>query len=104
MPLMSSLPLIGAIAQVVLFVFAGWFGQWKYTVSLVRSVHDWLRTGEISAIPVYTYSVYGLTWSVKFYRYIGSHASKKDQLTNLLGAILIPVILWVFFEWLKTKS
>lgn len=103
MPVMSSLPIIAAIAQVVLFVFAGWFGQWKYTVSLVRSVNDWRRTAEISAIPVYTYSVYGLTWSVKFYRHIGGHASKKDQLTNLLGAVLIPIILLVFFEWLKTS-
>jgi hypothetical protein len=100
---MSSLSIITAIAQVVLFVFAGWFGQWKYTVSFVRSVNDWRKTGEISAIPVYKYSVYGLIWNVRFERHIGGHASKKDQLTNLLGAVLIPVILWFFFQWLKTS-
>jgi hypothetical protein len=93
--------IIGVTAQVTLFLFAGWFGQWKYTMSLLRSINDWRRTKEISAIPIYQYSRYGLTWGVKFHRVIGGSISRKEQLSNLLGAVLIPVILWVFFEWVK---
>jgi len=88
------------ILQIGLLVFSGWFGEWSYVVAAVRSLIDWLAGG--SAFPRlagFTW-YYGLTWRVAFYR----GGIDSEDLLNGLGLLLIPSLLWVFYEFLKGKA
>lgn len=90
---------IKRIVQVLLLIFSGWFGEWSYIVSAVRSVLDWMYGG--SAFPrIAGYSeFYGLTWRVAFYR---GGIGVEDSL-NGIGLLLIPALVWIFYEFFKGK-
>lgn len=90
---------IKRIVQVLLLIFSGWFGEWSYAVSGIRSVLDWMYGG--SAFPrIAQFSwLYGYTWRVAFYR----GGIGLEDLLNGIGLLLIPALAWTFYEFFKGK-
>ena len=86
--------------RVVTLAFSAWFGEWPYSVSLARALVDWLRGG--SAFPrIADFNwYYGLTWRVAFYR----GGIEPQDFLNGLGIVLIPAVLWIFYEFLRGKT
>jgi predicted RNA-binding Zn-ribbon protein involved in translation (DUF1610 family) len=99
--LLSLLFMLKGILQVALLFVSGWFGEWSFIMAFFRSVKDWLRGGSAFPRIVSPVSWYGLTWAVKMHR---GGISRKDLLMEGVGLLLIPAILWIFYELFKAAT
>lgn len=94
------------VLQALFLLFAGWFGEWSYLVSLARSIPVILRGGGEFAVPRiadFTWN-YGVTWRVGFYVFIGSPVSLSDIGLNALALLLIVPLVWIAYEIFKFQA
>jgi hypothetical protein len=54
------------------FILGGYFGQWTFTVNVLRVLEDTVHSGMLRALPAYAVGPYGLTWHVAFFDFAPS--------------------------------
>jgi len=93
--------LLKTLFGISLLVLSGWFGEWPFFASWVRSILDWLQTGQLSAHPrvVVPQNIadlfYGLSWRVSFYRGAIDFGAFME---NGFGLALLVGVIWILYE------
>jgi len=84
---------VNLLIGIAFFILGGYFGQWTFTVNVLRVLEDTIHSGMLRALPAYTVGPYDLSWHVAFF-----------DLTPSILMIFVSLLEFVWFLKLVSDS